>query len=128
MVGSPGETLPPGAGDVVCSPRPGPAALLMSFPELRQYSRLQISHDATIPYVLGAAILIVLGLLPALYVSRRKVWVRARADGPGSIVQVGGFALQRKDRFDEEFTSLVDAVVIAAGGAPTAEPAEVARP
>ncbi len=128
MVGGPGETLPPGAANVVCSPRPGPAALLMSFPELRQYSRLQISHDATIPYVLGAAILIVLGLLPALYVSRRKVWVRARADGPGSIVQVGGFALQRKDRFDEEFTSLVDAVVIAAGGAPTAEPAEVARP
>ena len=37
--------------------------------------------------------------------------VRAR-----SIVQVGGFALQRKDRFDEEFASLVDAVTAAAGG------------
>jgi cytochrome c biogenesis protein len=100
----------------------------MSFPELRQYSRLQISHDATVPYVLAAAILIVLGLLPALYVSRRKVWVRARPDGPGSIVQVGGFSLQRKDRFDEEFASLVEAVVTAAGRAPSAEPAEVLRP
>ena len=124
-----GATLPPSAtSDVVCSPAPGASALLMSFPELRQYSRLQISRDATIPYVLGAAILIVLGLLPALYVSRRKVWVRARPDGPGSIVQVGGFALQRKDRFDEEFANLVDGVVAAAGGATVAEPAEVVRP
>ena len=128
VVGKPNETLPTSAADVVCSPPPGPSALLMSFPELRQYSRLQISHDATVPYVLAAAILIVLGLLPALYVSRRKVWVRARPDGPGSIVQVGGFSLQRKDRFDEEFASLVEAVVTAAGGAPTAEPAEVLRP
>ena len=128
VVGKPNETLPSSAANVVCSPPPGPTALLMSFPELRQYSRLQISHDATVPYVLAAAILIVLGLLPALYVSRRKVWVRARPDGPGSIVQVGGFSLQRKDRFDEEFASLVEAVVTAAGGAPTAEPAEVLRP
>jgi hypothetical protein len=32
---------------------------------------------------------------------------------------VGGFALQRKDRFDEEFASLVEAVTTAAGGAIT---------
>jgi cytochrome c biogenesis protein len=128
VVAKPNEAVPSAAADVVCSPPPGETALLMSFPELRQYSRLQISHDATVPYVLAAAILIVLGLLPALYVSRRKVWVRARPDGPGSIVQVGGFSLQRKDRFDEEFASLVEAVVTAAGGAPTAEPAEVLRP
>jgi cytochrome c biogenesis protein ResB len=128
VVAKPNQTPPSSAADVVCSPPPGDTALLMSFPELRQYSRLQISHDTTVPYVLAAAILIVLGLLPALYVSRRKVWVRARPDGPGSIVQVGGFSLQRKDRFDEEFASLVEAVVTAAGGAPTAEPAEVLRP
>ena len=87
----------------------------MSFPELRQYSTLQISRDTTVPYVLAAAILIVLGLLPALYVSRRKVWVRARSDGEGSILQLGGFALQRRDRFDEEFAGLVTAVTDAAG-------------
>lgn len=127
VVAAPGTPTPAGL-DAVCSPPPGPTAMLMSFPELRQYSRLQISHDATIPYVLAAAILIVLGLLPALYVSRRKVWVRARPDGSGSLVQVGGFALQRKDRFDEEFVSLVDAVVTAAGGAPTEEPVEAVRP
>ena len=61
--------------------------------------------------------------------SRRKVWVRARPDGTGSIVQVGGFALQRKDRFDEEFASLVDAVVRGRRrGRATANPQEVAAP
>ena len=114
----PGTPTPAGL-DVVCSPPPGPWALLMSFPELRQYSRLQISHDATDPLRARRRLSSSSsGCCPALYVSRRKVWVRARPDGSGSIVQVGGFALQRKDRFDEEFVSLVDAIVTAAGGAP----------
>jgi cytochrome c biogenesis protein len=109
--------IPASLSGVTCPNGGGPATLTMAFPDLRQYTTLQISRDATVPWVLAAAILIVLGLLPALYVSRRKVWVRARPDGTGSILQVGGFALQRKDRFDEEFASLVDAVTAAAGGA-----------
>jgi cytochrome c biogenesis protein len=108
--------IPASLAGVTCPDGVGPAAVTMAFPELRQYTTLQISRDTTVPWVLAAAILIVLGLLPALYVSRRKVWVRARPDGTGSILQVGGFALQRKDRFDEEFASLVDAVTAAAGG------------
>ena len=75
--------LPASLANVTCPNGGGPATLTMAFPELRQYTTLQISHDATVPYVLAAAILIVLGLLPALYVSRRKVWVRARPDGSG---------------------------------------------
>jgi cytochrome c biogenesis protein len=115
-VSGPSGALPGSSSKLTCPHAADRGALIMSFPELRQYSTLQISRDATIPYVLAAAILIVLGLLPALYVSRRKVWVRARADGTGSILQVGGFALQRKDRFDEEFAGLVTAVTTAAGG------------
>jgi cytochrome c biogenesis protein ResB len=111
----PSGDLPATASSVTCPKASGPRALTMSFPELRQYSTLQISRDTTVPYVLAAAILIVLGLLPALYVSRRKVWVRARSDGEGSILQLGGFALQRRDRFDEEFAGLVSAVTDAAG-------------
>jgi cytochrome c biogenesis protein len=117
--------LPASLADVTCPNGGGPATLTMAFRDLRQYTTLQISHDATVPYVLAAAILIVLGLLPALYVSRRKVWVRARPDGTGSILQVGGFALQRKDRFDEEFAGLVDAVTAAAGGVVHRDPQEV---
>jgi cytochrome c biogenesis protein len=92
--------------------------LTIGFPELRKYTVLQVSRDAGVPFVLLAAILILLGLLPALYGSRRKVWVRAEPDGEGSVLKVGGFALQRKARFEEEFPRLVDALARAAGEAP----------
>jgi cytochrome c biogenesis protein len=109
--------LPAQLAGLTCADDGPPGRLTMSFDGVQQYSTLQISHDATVGWVLAAAILIVLGLLPALYVSRRKVWVRARAQESGSVLQVGGFALQRKDGFEQEFRGLVDAIVRASGGA-----------
>jgi cytochrome c biogenesis protein len=108
--------VPEQVAGISCPDGGGAGELTMAFPGVRQYSTLQISRDATVGWVLAAAILIVLGLLPALYVSRRKVWVRARPAASGSVLQVGGFALQRRDHFDEEFRGLVDAIVRAAGG------------
>lgn len=108
--------LPAQLAGLMCPDGAGAGAMTMSFDGVKQYSTLQISHDATVGWVLAAAILIVLGLLPALYVSRRKVWVRVRAGEVGSVLQVGGFALQRKDGFEQEFRGLVDAIVQAAGG------------
>jgi cytochrome c biogenesis protein len=90
--------------------------LTMSFPRVRQYTVLQVSRDRGVSIVLLAAILIVLGLLPALYTARRKVWVRAQPAGTGSLVQVGGFALQRKTQFEDEFAKLVTALTEASGG------------
>src|SRR5262249_19543599 len=81
--------------------------LTISFPSLRQYSVLLITRDAGVPIVLLGAILILLGLLPALYTSRRKVWVRAEPSAEGTTLSVGGFALQRKTQFEEEFAKLV---------------------
>jgi cytochrome c biogenesis protein len=95
----------------------------ISFPELRQYSVFQVARDAGVPLVLAAAILILVGLLPALYSSRRKVWVRADAQGDGAVLRVGGLAMQRKPQFEEEFARLVTALASAAGGS-TAPPAE----
>ena len=102
-----GEMLPPGQS----------GGLTLSFPDLKRYSVLQVSRDRGVPIVLIAAILILLGLLPALYTSRRKVWVRAEASDDGAVLKVGGFALQRKPQFEDEFTKLVDAMTKAAGGA-----------
>jgi cytochrome c biogenesis protein len=101
-----------------------PTGLTIAFPELRQYSVYQVSRDRGVPLVLLAAILVLLGLLPALYTSRRKVWVRAEPNGDGTVLKVGGFALQRKPQFDEEFSKLVDAMARAAGVAPTVEEKE----
>ena len=102
-----GKLLDPGAkGD----------GLTLSFPALRQYTVLEVTRDRGVPIVLAGAILILLGLLPALYTSRRKVWVRAEANAHGTVLKVGGFALQRKPQFDEEFSKLVEAMARAAGG------------
>ena len=86
---------------------PGAGELELSFPELRQYSVFLVSRDVGIPVVLAAAILVLVGLIPSLYVSRRKVWIRAEAAPGGALVKIGGFALQRKDAFEEEFERIV---------------------
>ena len=46
--------------------------LTVSFPELRQYSVFQVSRDRGVWIVLTGAILVLLGLLPALYTSRAQ--------------------------------------------------------
>ncbi|MFL5737849.1 MAG: cytochrome c biogenesis protein ResB [Actinomycetota bacterium] len=92
--------------------------LSVSFPELRQYTVLQVSRDRGLPIMLIAAVLILLGLLPALYTSRRRLWVRAEAGRNGTVLQVAGFALQRKEQFEEEFAHVVDDLERAAGGPP----------
>jgi cytochrome c biogenesis protein ResB len=84
------------------------SGLSISFPDLRQYTVLEVKRDRGLWIMLLAALLILVGLLPALYSSRRKVWVTAEPDGRGSVLKVGGFALQRSSQFEEEFANLVD--------------------
>jgi cytochrome c biogenesis protein len=110
-----GEAVQPGAE---------PRGLTLSFANLGQYSVLEVTRDRGVPVVLLAAILMLIGLLPALYTSRRKVWVRAEPNGAGAVLKVGGFALQRKPQFEEEFTKLVEALTRAAGGRSPAETAD----
>jgi cytochrome c biogenesis protein len=95
------------AGTKRSSPPDIEGELELSFPELRQYSVLLITRDVGIPVVLAAAILVLVGLIPSLYVSRRKVWIRAEAAPSGALVKIGGFALQHKDAFEEEFERIV---------------------
>ena len=64
-----------------------------------------------------AAVLILAGLLASLYTARRRVWVRARpGEDGGSVLEVGGYALQRQSQFEEEFARLVDRLQAEAGG------------
>ncbi len=83
-----------------------PGGLEISFPELREYTQLFVARDPGTGIVLAAAIVMLAGLIPALFSSRRRVWVRAEANGEGTRLEVAGFALQRKDAFDEEFRRL----------------------
>jgi cytochrome c biogenesis protein ResB len=116
------------AADTSAFDVPGVGELELTFPELRQYSVLLVSRDVGIPVVLAAAILVLVGLIPSLYVSRRKVWARAEAVPGGSLLKVGGFALQRKEAFEEEFDRLVRSLGSAVNAAGTRPPQFVGSP
>jgi cytochrome c biogenesis protein len=88
-----------------------PGGLEIRFTELRQYTQFLVKRDPGLGVMLGGAVLILVGILPALYSSRRKVWVRVEPAGGGARLQVGGFALQRKGAFEEEFRGLVRELV-----------------
>ncbi len=79
----------------------------MTFSDLRRYTVLEVARDRGLWIVFAAAILLLAGLLPALYTSRRKLWVTAETNGGGTVLKVGGFALQRRQQFEEEFSKLV---------------------
>ena len=80
-----------------------PGGLEITFPELREYTQLLVARDPGTWIMLGGAGLILAGLVPALYSSRRRLWVRALPSEGGTKLEVGGFALQRKAAFEEEF-------------------------
>lgn len=79
----------------------------ISFPELKQYTVFQIAADPGQPIALGAAACILVGLIPGLYSSRRRVWIRFSNAGDETRVSVEGSAMQRKGAFEQEFAALV---------------------
>jgi cytochrome c biogenesis protein len=88
-----------------------PNGLEISFPKLRQYTQFRVALDPGTGIVLAAAILVLVGLIPALYSSRRKLWVRATPEGDETLLQLGGVALQRRAAFEDEFRRLARELV-----------------
>jgi cytochrome c biogenesis protein len=87
-----------------------PNGLEVAFTDLKQYSVVTLASDPGVPIVgLGAA-LILLGLIPSLYVTRRRVWVRATPTPGGSRVELAGLALQGKGAFAGELARLAGEV------------------
>ena len=87
-----------------------PNGMEVTFADLKQYSVLTLARDPGVPIVgLGAA-LVLLGLVPSLYVTRRRVWVRATPTPGGSRVELAGLALQGKVAFAGELARLASEV------------------
>ena len=85
-----------------------PDGIDVSFNGLRQYSVFQVASNPGAPVLLIGAILLLVSLVPALYSSRRRIWVRAEpADEGARRLEVAGLALQRKAAFAEEFRAMV---------------------
>jgi cytochrome c biogenesis protein len=114
---------PPGRPLILPVGRSGRFAdgLEVDFPSLRQYTVLTLARDPGVPMVGAAAGLILIGLIPSLYVTRRRVWLRATpaAEG-GSRVELAGLALQGKIAFVDEFKDLAQEVELGLLGSPAA--------
>jgi cytochrome c biogenesis protein len=80
----------------------------IEFVELRQYSVLTLARDPGVPLVAAGGALLLAGLVPSLYVRRRRVWVRATPSADGVAVRVSGHGLQGKEAFVDEFGTLAD--------------------
>jgi cytochrome c biogenesis protein len=85
--------------------------MVVSFTDLKQYSVFTLARDPGVPVVAAGAALLLSGLIPSLYVTRRRVWVRATPAGPGTTrVELAGLALQGKAAFEGELSRLAQQV------------------
>jgi cytochrome c biogenesis protein len=96
--------------------RPGqqaalPGGVRIAMPAVRQYTVLTLARDPGVPLVAVGAALLLAGLLPSLYVRRRRVWARISPRGAdGARIQLAGLALQGKPAFSQEFAALAERV------------------
>ncbi len=89
----PGESaeLPGGYGTITFEDESPPGA--QEFEEsVKRFASLSIHRDAGGPWVLLFAILATVGLLLALFIPRRRLWVKARADGDDIVLEYAGLA------------------------------------
>jgi cytochrome c biogenesis protein len=89
---------------------------VIRFDGVDDWVSLQVAHDPTQVWVLGFAVLIILGLGTSLVVKRRRVWVRAVPQHDGrTLVEVGGLARTDQAGYGEEFVGLARELLGVAG-------------
>jgi cytochrome c biogenesis protein len=85
-----------------------PDGYTATFAGFTNWVQLSVNHDPGKRTALAGAVLMVIGLLLSLFVSRRRIWARlVPADGAASVVEVGGLSRREGDSFDDEFAGLV---------------------
>ncbi|MGC5172681.1 cytochrome c biogenesis protein ResB [Micromonospora sp. DT81.3] len=91
---APGETadLPNGLGTITFVDET-PAGAAAGYGEsVKRFASLQVHRDASAVWVLVFAVLALLGLLTALFVPRRRMWVKATPDGSIVRIEYAGLA------------------------------------
>lgn len=79
----------------------------VSMTGLKKFSVFELASNPGAPFLLASAVLILVGLIPALYSSRRRIWVRAAPHNGVAHLEIAGQAMQRKAAFEEEFKTFV---------------------
>ncbi|MHA6792562.1 cytochrome c biogenesis protein ResB [Pseudonocardia bannensis] len=80
---------------------------VVRFDGVRPWVSLQVSHDPGQMWVLGFAVLVMIGLGLSLSIKRRRFWVRLTPAGSGcTVVEIGGLARTDQAGYGEEFDRL----------------------
>ncbi len=117
----PGETadLPNGLGTVTFEDESATSA---SDAPVKRFASLQVHRDPSAVWVLVFAVLALLGLLTALFVPRRRVWVKAAvresADGPLIDLEYAGLARGEDPALRGAVTQVADRHIAAFGVQP----------
>ena len=94
----------------------------VTFEGLERWNKLQISQTPGRWLALSGVVLALIGLLGSLFIRPRRTWVRARADGEGTLVEVAVL-----DRAGGDDVSTVLADLVAALQRPDAQDSEETR-
>lgn len=86
-----------------------PGGLQVSFPEIREWTGLQVAKDPGIPTIYTAFTLALIGVLISFYLPNRRVWVLVVPDGATSQLWLGGLS-RHHNAFSDEFKNLTEEV------------------
>ncbi|HLI76956.1 MAG TPA: cytochrome c biogenesis protein ResB, partial [Acidobacteriaceae bacterium] len=79
--------------------------------QMGYYTGLEVSHEPGQWFVWAGCLLMGAGLFVAFYLVHMRVWITAVPDARGNLVLwVGGQANKNRDRFEQKFDELVDAI------------------
>lgn len=124
---APGETadLPNGMGTVTFEDE-SPAGATDASQSVKRFASLQIHRDDSGPWVLAFALLALGGLMLALFVPRRRMWVKATATPDGVALEYAGLARGEDPTIAMALDDLVagHARLLDADGSTAARPAE----
>ncbi|KAA9111482.1 cytochrome c biogenesis protein ResB [Microbacterium rhizomatis] len=90
---APGETadLPDGYGTITFD-NESPAGAKGYDGSVKRFVSLSVHRDVAAPWVLAFAVIALLGLMAALFVPRRRMWVKATRDGSTVRIEYAGLA------------------------------------
>src|SRR5699024_4540592 len=80
---------------------------------IKRFASIDIRHDPTKVYVLGFALLGLVGLAGSLFIPRRRVWIRVLRgdDDENRRVEVAGLARGEDNRLETEVDHVADRLI-----------------
>lgn len=81
----------------------------VEFPEIKEYTGLQVIRDDGVPIVYTSFVLAIIGLYMTFYMSHRKIWTMVMPGEKGkSKLLIGGMSEKNKGAFEIEFANIME--------------------